>query len=53
MMPLGTEVGLDQGDFVLDGEPAPLKKRNAAPNFWPMCIVAKHLDGSRCHLEGR
>ena len=24
-----------------------------APNFWPMSVVAKELDGSRCHLIGR
>jgi len=23
------------------------------PHFWPMCVVAKRLDGSRCHLVGR
>jgi len=23
------------------------------PNFWPMSVVAKRLDGSRCHLIGR
>jgi len=26
-MPLGTEVGLGPGDFVLDGDPAPLPKK--------------------------
>ena len=32
-MPLGMELGLSPGDFVLDGDPArPL-------NFWPMFIV--------------
>jgi len=25
----------------------------AAPTFWPMSIVAKRLDGSRCHLVWR
>jgi len=45
-MPLGMEV-----DFVFDGDPAfPQKKGTAPPpNFWPMCIVTKRLDGSRCH----
>ena len=35
-MPLGMEVGLGPGDFVLDGDPAPLSKNRgtAAPNFW-------------------
>ena len=32
-MPLGTEVGLSLGDFVLDGDPAP------ALNFRPMFII--------------
>jgi len=26
-MPVGTEVGLSPGDFVLDGDPAPYPKR--------------------------
>jgi len=39
-MPLGMEEGLGPGDFVLDGDPAPL------PNFRPMS-VAKRLGGSR------
>jgi len=53
-MPLGMEVGLDPGHIVLDGDPAPpTEKRGTAPNFWPMSVVAKHLDGSRCHLVKR
>ena len=41
-MPLGTEVGFGPGYIVLDGaEP---------PNFWPTSVVAKQLDGLRCHL---
>jgi len=35
-MPLGTEVGLGPGDFVLDGDPAytpPKKKGDIAPQF--------------------
>ena len=52
-MPLGTEVGLGTGDFVLDGDTAPPKKRGLAPNFWLMSIVAKQLDGSRRYLVGR
>ena len=49
------ELGLGLGDFVLDGDPAPLHKRGAEPhpNFRPMFIVAKRLDGSRCHLIWR
>jgi len=32
-MPLGMEVDLGPGDFVLDGDPAPLKKGAEPPNF--------------------
>ena len=40
-MPLGVEVDLGSGDFVLDGNPAPPEKRHSPPpNFWPMSIVA-------------
>ena len=36
---------------MLDGDPAPLpKKGGTAPNFRPISIVAKRLDGSICHL---
>ena len=36
-MPLGREVGLDPGDIVLDGDPAPRPKKGAqqAPLFGP------------------
>jgi len=53
-MPLGTEVGLRLRDIVLDGDPAlsPLKG-HAPPNFRPMSVVAKRLDGLRCHLVWR
>jgi len=47
-MPLGMEVGLGPGDFVLDGDPAlplPEKKAKPPPKFRPMSIVAKRLDG--------
>ena len=48
-MSLGMEVGLGPGDFVLDGDPAlPSPKRGGAeppPNFRPMFIAAKRLDG--------
>jgi len=40
-MPLGMEVGLSPGDFVLDQDPAsPPQKRAETPNFRPMSIVA-------------
>jgi len=55
MMPLGTEVGLDQNDIVLDEDSAPFLQKGgtAPPNFRPMFVVAKRLDGSRCHLVRR
>jgi len=52
-MPLGTEVGLDPGDIVLDGDPALPKKGEHSPNFRPMCIVAKRLYVSGYHLVHR
>ena len=44
-MSLGIEVGLGPGDFLLDGDPAPLPKKGTEPltNFRPMSIVAKQL----------
>jgi len=47
-MKLGMQVGLGPGDFVLDGDPAPLPKRGGggAPHiFGPMFIAAKQLNG--------
>jgi len=36
---------------VLDGNPAPPpQKKGTVPQFRPMPVVAKRLDGSRCHL---
>ena len=37
-MPLGTELGLSPGDFVLDGDPAPSQNmgRSAPPQYRPM-----------------
>jgi len=52
-MPLGREIGLSPSDIVLDGDPAPLAQKGAGPNFRPMSIVAKRLDGSRWHLVRR
>jgi len=57
-MPLGMEVGLGPGDFVLDGDPAPHSAKKGAeihpsPNFQPMSILAKRLDESRWHLAWR
>jgi len=45
-MPLGKEVGLGPSDIVLDGNLAPpLQKRGITPNFRPMSVLAKRLDG--------
>jgi len=44
-MVLGTEVDLSPGDFVLNEDPAALPQRGTAPNFRPMSIEAKRLDG--------
>jgi len=54
-MPLGTEVSLGLRDIMLDWDPAasPLKGHIPTRNFRPMSIVAKRLDGLRCHLVWR
>jgi len=53
-MPLGMDVGLSPGDFVLDGDPVPLTKSPPPKKkIRPMFIVAKRLDGLRCHLAQR
>ena len=44
MNQLGMEVGHGPSHIVLNGDPA--------PNFWPMSVVAKRLDKSRCHWYG-
>jgi len=50
-VPLGTEEGLGPGDIMLDGDPAqPTKKGEKHPNFRPMSVVTKRMDGSICHL---
>jgi len=43
------EVGLGSGHIVLDEDAAPLK-RGKGPSFRGMYVVAKRLNGSRCHL---
>ena len=52
-MALGAEVGLSPGHIVLDGDAAPPRKGGTALNFRPMTVVAKRLNGSRCHLVWR
>ena len=51
-MPPGTMVGLGPGNILLVVDTAP-SPRGTAPKFWPMSVVAKWLDGSRCHLVWR
>ena len=38
-MPLGTELGLSPGDFVLDGDPAPPQKGGGAPQILGPCLL--------------
>jgi len=47
-MPLDMEVGLGLRDIVFYVDPATAREKghtHPSPNFWPMCIVAKWLDG--------
>jgi len=45
-IPLGKDVALGPGDFVLDGDPAPPRKGTEQyPTFRPMSIVVKQLNG--------
>ena len=50
-MKLGMRVGLRPGHTVLDGDPAPPNRKS--PQFSAISVVAKWLDGSRCHLVRR
>ena len=54
-MSLGIELGFGPGDFVLDGDPAPLpKKGQSPPNFRPMFIEPKGwMDQDGTWHEGR
>jgi len=52
-MKLGMQVGIGPGHVVLDGDPAPFSKGAQSPNFRPMSVVAKRLDGLRCLLVWR
>jgi len=49
-MPTGIKVDLCPGDIVLHGDQPP---KGQPSKFRPMCVVAKRLDGSRCHLVRR
>ena len=54
-MALGMEMGFSAGHIVHNGDPAspPEKGHSPPPYFRPMPIVAKRLDGSKCHLVWR
>jgi len=47
---ISMEVGLGPGHIVLDGDPAypPPKGGTSLPNFRPIFVLSKRLDGSRC-----
>jgi len=53
-MPLDIEVGLGPCDIVLDRNLAQPNKgySTSSLTFRPMSILAKRLDGSRCHWYG-
>jgi len=54
-MKLGTQVGFGPGHIVTWGPRflSPKGVQRPPPNFRPISVVAKWLDGSRCHLVGR
>jgi len=54
-MKLGMQVGLGPGHIVLDRDPVPLPQKGTEPlpNFRPMSIVGKRLDGLRWHYAWR
>jgi len=47
------QVSLGPGGFLLDGSQLPSEKGDRTPNFGPMFLVAKRLDGLRWHLAQR
>ena len=44
-MPLGMEVGLGSGDFVLDGDPATPRKRHTQPTQFLAHVYCGHTAG--------
>jgi len=48
-MSLGMEVGLGPGDFVVDGDPVPLKRQK--PRFSANVCCGQRLDGLRCQVK--
>jgi len=51
-MSLGMEIGLGPGHIILGGTQLSPEKEQSR-NFWPMSVVAKRLDSSRCYSVGR
>ena len=49
-MKIGMQVSLGPGT-VLDGDPPSLPQRDTTPNFWPISVVAKWLDGLRFKMS--
>ena len=49
-MPLGMEVGLSPGDFVLHGDPPPPQKGGEAPNFRSMFIIVIAISLEHCNI---
>ena len=47
---LGMQAGLGPGHIVRWGPSSPLRKGGGTPNFRPVSVVAKWLDGLRCHF---
>jgi len=47
------EIGLGPGHTGLDGDAVPTLKRGTGPNFRPMSVVTKRLDGSSWYLVRR
>jgi len=52
-MKLGMQIRLCPGHFVFDGDKAPIPLKGIAPNCRTLSVVAKWLDGLRCHLVWR
>jgi len=44
-MPLGMDVGLSPGDFVLDGDPVPLPNKGADPQFFSAYVCCGQRAG--------
>jgi len=52
-MKLGTQVGLGPWPLCIRWRPSSPPQRGTAPVFRPISVVAKWLDGLRCHLAWR